>query len=245
MNFQEKIMGFKKVLSLATVCLGFASSIYAGGPEVLPPACPVVFAFVPYLYIGGSAGWAYSNWQDFIATGAHVDADTNGFTGGGKIGYQFLDNFGIEAGGFVLPESDQSVTVLPPPPYGAFTLHGEVNSWIAYGAATLRAPLFSPFFHVMGKVGGVYRALNHSGNLYEDCDNDDDNNYATVIFGATLEYDLAAYNLPLAVSADYYYIPGSNDTFFKFDNNFNIIANEDAAPAAQIVVGTLSFKFAV
>jgi hypothetical protein len=241
-------MSLKKVLTIGAVCLGFSTAAYSGGPEILPPPCPIFPIFIPYIYIGGSLGWAYSNWQDFIATGAHVNADTNGFTAGGKIGYQFWETFGVEAGGFVLPDSDQSVTIVPPQPDTAFTLNGDVSSWIAYGAATLRAPLFYPFVHVMGKVGGVYRALNHSGCLYKNNNNhhdDDDNNYATVIFGATLEFDLGIYNLPLAVSADYYYIPGSNDTFFKVNNNFDVIVNEDAAPAAQIVVGTLSFKFAV
>ena len=39
-------------------------------------------------------------------------ADTNGFTYGGKVGYQFLDHFGVEAGIFNLPDSDQQS--LPP-----------------------------------------------------------------------------------------------------------------------------------
>lgn len=237
-------MSLKKVLTIGVACLGF-SSAYAGGPDVAPacPVCPVTF--VPYLYLGLSAGWAYSNWQDFVATGAPVDADTNGFTAGGKIGYQFSDFFGIEGGGFYLPQSDQSVTFYPQ--YAnAFTLHGQIDSWFAYGAATIRAPLFDPFFHVSGKVGGAYRQLDHSGSLYNNVnDNDDDNNYATVIFGATLEYDLAPYHVPLTVGADYYYIPGSNSTFFKFNNNTNVTVNDGAAPPVQVVVGTLVFKFAV
>ncbi len=240
-------MSLKKVLTVGVACLSF-SSAYAGGPDVVAPVCPVCPTFVPYLYLGLSAGWAYSNWQDFIATGAPISADTNGFTAGGKIGYQFLDFFGVEGGGFYLPESDQSVTFYPPAGsnYYPFTLTGHVNSWFAYGAATIRAPLFDPFFHVIGKVGGVYRQLDHSGNLYKNVDDsNDDNNYATVIFGASIEYDLAPYHLPIAVGADYYYIPGSNETFFKFNNNVDVTVNEDAAPPVQVVVATITFKFAV
>ncbi len=97
-----------------------------------------------------------------------------------------------------------------------------------------------------GKIGGVYRQLDHSGSLYNNVnDDDDDNNYATVIFGATIEYDLAPYHVPLTVGADYYYIPGSNSTFFKFNNNTNVTVNDSAAPPVQVVVGSLIFKFAV
>ena len=205
-------MNIKKILVYSAVSFGLlgAAASYAGGPDV--GACPVCGTpFVPFAYIGASAGWAYSNWQDFIISGDSNGhhADTNGFTYGGKIGYQFLDTFGVEGGGFVLPDSNQSITF---PPFNT-TISGEVDSWFAYGAATIRAPLFYPFVYVMGKVGGVYRALNHSGDLYNRVG---DGNYATVIFGATLEYDFSIpYNLPLAFGVDYYYIPGSQDSFFN------------------------------
>ena len=244
-------MSLKKILTYSVVSASLLTGVaYAGGPDVVaPPACPVcISGFVPFAYLGVSAGWAYSNWNNFIFSGAGINADTNGFSAGGKIGYQFLDNFGIEGGGFVLPDSDQSVFLAANPPFPGVNLSGEVDSWFAYGAATIRASLpFDPFFHVMGKVGGVYRALNRSGDLYNNVGN---GNYATVIFGATLEYDLAPYNLPIALGVDYYYIPGSEDSFFKTSNlnnsnDIDDVVNKNAAPAAQVVVATISLHFAV
>ncbi len=245
-------MSLKKILTYSVVSASLLTGVAcAGGPDVIAqPACPVcITGFVPFAYLGVSAGWAYSNWNSFILSGAGSDTDTNGFSAGGKIGYQFLDNFGIEGGGFILPDSDQNVFFAANPPFPGFTISGEVDSWFAYGAATIRSnvPFVDPFFYVMGKVGGVYRALNHSGELYENVGN---GNYATVIFGATLEYDLAGYHLPIALGVDYYYIPGSEDSFFKTsnlnnDNDMDDIINKNAAPAAQVVVGTISLHFAV
>ncbi len=242
-----------KVLALSAASVAMLGSVaaLAGGPEVVtaaPPCAVCVPAFTPFLYIGASAGWAYSDWNSFILSGA-TDADTNGFTYGGKIGYQFTNHFGIEGGGFVLPDSSVTATVVEPNPANNFTVSGTVDSWFAYGAATLRASLpFNPYLHVIGKVGGVYRALNRSGNLYN---NVGDGSYGTVIFGGTVEYDLAAYNLPLALGVDYLYVPGSNNSFFSSNvNNVNANVstpgiNSNAAPAAQVVVGTVSFHFAV
>ncbi|MBS0350303.1 MAG: hypothetical protein JSR33_03785 [Proteobacteria bacterium] len=251
-------MNLKKVLTLTAASAAILSSAaaFAGGPEVMPatPACQACVAvFVPYLYIGGSAGWAFSNWNDFIFGAANnfsyndlpfsTSADNSGFTFGGKVGYQFTEHFGVEGGGFALPDSDQSITVtVDPKKKTTQTINGEIDSWFAYGAATLRAALpFNPFLHVTGKVGGVYRELHHSGDLYS---NVGDGNYATVIFGATLDYDLAPYRIPVIVGADYYYIPGSNDTFFS-NNDHNQPINPNAAPAAQVVVGTISVRLAV
>lgn len=235
MTIQKKML----IFGAASITLLGVTVGYAGGPDV--PACPVcISSFVPFTYIGFSAGWAYSDWNNFIFNGAPSDADTNGFTYGGKLGYQFLDHFGIEGGGFVLPESDQTLptTIVVNGVVTPSSLSGSVDSWFAYGAATIRANLpGNPFFHIIGKVGGVYRAVNHSGNLYNSVD---DGGYGTVIFGGTLEYDLAANNLPIAVGVDYLYIPGSIDSWSGVNS-----LSENAAPAAQVVVGTLSFRLAV
>ena len=227
-------MNLKKILlfGVANIAILGSGMAYAGGPEVIAPACPAcVSTFVPFAYLGVSAGWAYSDWFDFIVSSDEKTADTNGFAYGGKIGYQFSDLFGVEGGGFGLPRSNQSVN----------DVSGKVNSWIAYGAGTIRAPFPGhPWLHIMGKVGGVYRAVNHDGELYESIHSDD--NYGTVLFGGTVEYDLVPYHWPLAVAVDYYYVPGSNDAWLSSNP---IGLNEAAAPAAQIVVGTLTFKFAV
>jgi hypothetical protein len=237
-------MNIKKILTYSVVSASLLTgAAYAGGPDVIAPVCPVcVSSFVPFAYLGVSAGWAFSDWNNFILSGSGADADTNGFAFGGKLGFQFSDHFGIEGGAFMLPDSDQSVHVVDE--FGVpHNLSGEVDSWFAYGAATIRASLpINPFFHFMGKVGGVYRALNRSGNLYEDVGN---GSYATVIFGAGFDYDLGMYNLPLAVGVDYLYVPGSNDSFFAINNKNIPIVNQDAAPAAQVVVATLSLRFAV
>ncbi len=237
-------MNVKKglIFSVAGVAMLTGLAAYAGGPEVIntavAPTCPCAYGFTPFLYIGGSAGWAYSDWNSFILSGFPQNADTNGFTYGGKVGYQFLDHFGVEAGIFNLPDSDQTILA------NDFTnenLSGKVSSWFAYGAATIRAEFpGDPFFHIMGKVGGAYRAVNHSGQLY-DFFNTGDGSYGTVIFGAGLDYDLAMYRLPLSVGVDYWYVPGSNDSFFTATQ---AVINENAAPAAQVVVGTISIHFA-
>lgn len=237
-------MNIKKValLSAASVAMLGGASAYAGGPDVIaaPPACPVcVPAFTPFIYIGGSLGWAYSDWNSFIDSGAPSSADTNGFTFGGKAGYQILDNFGIEAGIFDLPNSDQTLSngLLP-----STSLTGTVKSWFAYGAATMRAAIpGDPFLHIIGKVGGTYRELNRSGSLYDNF-NVGNGSYGTVIFGGSVEYDLGAFNLPVAVGVDYLYVPGSNDSFFTTGGS---VINKNAAPAAQVVVGSVSFRFAV
>lgn len=226
-------MSLKKILLFSAASIVGLSGVaaYAGGPDTMAPACPVcVSPFVPFAYLGLSPGWAYSDWNHFIISGLPSSADTNGFTYGGKLGFQFSDHFGIEGGGFVLPNSNQTVS----------GVSGTVKSWFAYGAATIRAAFpGSPFFHIMGKVGGVYRALDHNGDLYTNVGN---GNYATVIFGGGLEYDLAAVNLPIALGVDYLFVPGTNYSWLQNSSPF---INANAAPAAQVVVGTLSLRLAV
>lgn len=235
-------MNIKKILivsSMSGVLLASASA-FAGGPEVIAAPCPVcVPAFVPFLYIGGSLGWAYSDWSSFIASGFPTSADTNGFAYGGKAGYQVLEHFGIEAGIYGLPNSNQTVTFtnLGPQPV---SLTGTVKSWFAYGAGTVRAQVPDvPFLYVIAKVGGGYRSLNHSGALYDDF-NVSGGGYSTVLFGGSLEYDFGAYNVPLAAGLDYLYVPSSTDSFFSTSG-----INGHAAPAAQVVAASLSVRFAV
>ena len=235
-------MNIKKILiasSVSGILLASASAL-AGGPDLAAaPACPVcVPAFTPFLYLGGSAGWAYSDWNSFIASGATSNADTNGFAWGGKVGFQALDLFGLEAGIYDLPNSDQTLTANVGPQQQPVSVSGTVKSWFAYGAATMRAQIPTiPFLYVMGKVGGAYREVDHSGSLY---DNVGDGSYSTVMFGASLEYDLGGYNLPLAVGVDYLYVPSSADSFFTSTG-----LNADSAPAAQVVVASLSARLAV
>jgi hypothetical protein len=68
-----------------------------------------------------------------------------------------------------------------------------------------------------------------------------DGSYATVLFGASLEYDLATHNLPLAVGVDYFYVPGSQNSFLTNVGGIN----SSAAPAAQVVAASLSLYLAV
>lgn len=214
--------------------------VYAGGQDISAAApCSVCTpTFKPFAYIGASVGWAYSDWNSFILSGDPLSADTNGFAYGGKIGYQFFDHFGLEAGGFALPTSNQTVATLTP---GA-SLSGSVNSWFVYGAATIRAALpFNPNLHIVGKVGEAYRSLGHDGSLYNNVDN---GFYTTLIFGGSLEYDLASQNLPLTLGLDYLYLPGSKDSFLTTDNSATPI-NKQAAPAAQTFALTLSYKFSL
>jgi len=228
-------VNIKKMLILSSASLSLLAAVeaYAGGPDtnVAAPACPVcVTNFVPFAYAGLSAGWAYSDWNSFILSGAPFSADTNGFTYGGKVGVQVLDHFGIEGGALVLPDSDQTVN----------GFNGTVQSWFAYTAATIRTALpFNPLIHVTGKVGGAYRALDHEGNLYAGVG---DGDYTTVMFGASVDYDFALNNLPLTAGIDYFYVPASNDSWLG-SNPASI--NENAAPALQAVVANISVHFVI
>lgn len=255
-------MSIKKlvILSAAGVAALASAVAFAGGPEVIPCQPPV---FVPFVYIGGSAGWAYSDWNSFLFNGAFQSVTTSGFTYGGKLGYQATDHFGIEAGGYSLPASKQTFFngttpggVNPitgdPIPGQTVNIYGEVDSWVAYGALTLRAAI--PGYdavHVTGKVGGAYRGLDHSGSLYKgyaaELGSVDDGGYGTVVFGATVDYSFQeSYNLPLFLAVDYLFVPGSNASWAGSTSNGTTTAiSANAAPAAQIVVGTIGFNFAV
>jgi hypothetical protein len=234
----------KKVLLSSGVSLALlaGTSAFAGGPDIIAaPPCPVcVPAFTPFIYIGGSLGWAYSDWSSFIVSGFPSSADTNGFAYGGKAGFQILENFGVEAGIYGLPNANQTLTADVGPQQQPVSVSGTVKSWFAYGAGTIRTGVPTvPFLYIIAKVGGGYRALNHSGSLYDDF-NTGNGSYSTVLFGGSLEYDLGGYNLPLAIGVDYLYVPSSTDSFFTTTG-----INADAAPAAQVVVASLSAHFAV
>ena len=198
--------------SLVLFSIFFYSHSYAS----TAPATP--FVFTPYLYIGGQLGWAHSNWSDFINT----DAENSGVVYGGKLGYQITRRFGAEAGGFVLPKSDQ-------------TPNGTVKSWVGYGAATFRFPLLKDeSLFLRGKVGAAYRELDHDGELYQGVG---EGHYWTAILGASLNY---AFNFthPLILGVEYSNIFGSRDSWSS-DGHINA----DAAPSVQIVTGTLSVAF--
>ncbi len=210
------ILSAASVLSLATF------SAFAGGTETVLPASQLVPQFTPNTYIGLGLGGAYSNWDGFLFHGYHAigNADDAGFAFGGKLGYQGSEHFGIEGGIVSLPEADGS----------GQGLHGEVDSWFTYVAATIRASVVDPNLHVTGKVGAAYRNLDHSGSAFTGVG---DGSYGTVMFGAGLDYDLHAHNLPISVGAEYTMIPG-NDTSADFKNS---------APAAHVFLATVNYHF--
>ncbi len=224
------------VLSLASF------SIYAGGPETVTTNFQPVPLFTPYVYLGIGLGGAASDWQDFIfGNGSDEDdnssthVDNGGFTFGGKIGYQATDHFGIEAGGYDLPDSNLKITFGPQLP----SVTGEIESWFVYVAGTLRAAMFTSDFHVMGKVGGAYRNLDHIGNFFE-FSGLGNGGYGTVLFGAGVDYDLQAFNWPLLVGAEYILVPGTADSFVG-----NSGIDKDAAPNAHVAVVTVTYRFTI
>ncbi len=212
----------KKLIYLfLIVTSGFFQSIFA---ESVTPIAPFSFnAFGPYLYIGAQGGWARSDWSGFTGLSSN---DTGGVFGG-KIGYQTTRRFGVEGGGFLLPNSHQEINS---------TRVGTVKSWVGYGAATFRFPLSSDErLFLRGKVGGAYRNLEHDGVLYAGVG---DGSYVTAILGASLNYAFAT-TLPVIVGVEYSNIFSSDFLGSdKWSSNGKI--NPDAAPAAQIVTATLS-----
>ena len=227
-------MSLTKIITASVLSLA-ACSVYAGGPENEFPGGPPALHFGPFIYLGASVGWAYSDWRDFIlGSGApgNVHIDTNGFTYGGKLGYQATDHVGIEGGGFQLPDSDESAGS------GADEIHGKITSWFVYVAGTMRIAVFDPNLHIMGKLGGAYRSIDHTGLLNEGVGQ---GSYGTVMFGAGLNYDLQAYNLPLSVGVDYIFVPATSARFLDFDFN----TDKNTAPAAQLAVADITYHFGI
>lgn len=179
-----------------------------------------------YVYVGGELGWAHSDWSDFT----NSTADNGGVVYGGKLGYQATRRFGAEVGGFVLPKSTID--------FDLFSASGTIKSWAAYAAATFRFPLLkNERLYLRGKVGPVYRSLDHSdalGSLGTG-------HYWTAILGASLNYAFGNDSAhPIILGFEYSNIFGSRDSW---SSNGNINAN--AAPSAQIYAATLSFAFRV
>jgi len=190
-------------------------------------ASPVPTSFDPYLYVGGQAGWANSNWSDFT----NLNADNTGTVYGAKIGYQASRRLGAEFGGFILPTSNQNGT------FNNLSVNGSVDSWVGYGAITFRFPLFKDeSLFLRGKAGLAYRNLDHDGNLYAGVG---DGNYWTAILGASLNYAFAT-KMPVIVGIEYSNVFGSSESW---SSNGSI--NQNAAPSAQIVTGTLSVALKV
>lgn len=231
------VVSAASALSLATV------SIYAGGPETITTTLQPVILFMPYVYLGIGLGGAASDWQDFIfGNGSddeddniNVNADGGGFVFGGKLGYQATDHFGIEMGGYDLPDSNIKINFGPQ----FHSITGEIDSWFVYVAGTIRAAMFNPNFHVMGKVGGAYRNLNHTGDFFQ-FSGEGNGGYGTVMFGAGVDYDLQAYNWPLLVGVEYMLVPGTADSFAS-----NNGIDKNAAPNAHVAVATLTYRFTI
>lgn len=237
-----------KVISSASLLTLMASiNVWGGGPDVVAPVCATcVPAFYPYTYLGIAAGWAFSDWNSFIFDGSSNvfgltpfvgDVDTNGFVYGGKLGFQATNNFGVEIGGYILPNSDQAI-------FSHITdswVNGTVKSWFAYAAGTLRATVpYEPNAHIFTKVGGVYRAVNHSGELYDGVGG---GYYWTVLFGAGFDVDLVACNLPFTVGLEYILVPGSLDSWYNPGTSTGI--DKNAAPAAHVAVASVSMRFSI
>ncbi len=58
-------MSLTKIITASVLSLA-ACSVYAGGPENRSPGGPPALHFGPFIYLGASVGWAYSDWKDFI-----------------------------------------------------------------------------------------------------------------------------------------------------------------------------------
>lgn len=216
----------KKWFLLSTLCYTSIICVNANA-QSSSAHISIPSTFDPYVYIGGQAGWANSNWSDF----SNLSADNSGTTYGAKLGYQATRRFGVEIGGFLLPNSDLGISGLEPT--------GTVKSWVAYAAGTFRLPLaYDGNLFLRGKVGGAYRNLEHEGELFAGVG---DGSYITAILGASLNYMFRSdTTLPIIVGIEYSNIFGSQD---GWSQNGHI--NENGAPAAQIVTGTLSVAFKV
>lgn len=226
-NFKQITM--LTLLSTAVLGVGCAYASSNASPSVVP------VGFNPFLYLGGELGWANSDWSGFTNL---PSADDSGVVYGAKLGYQASRRFGVEVGGFILPNSDQSSNPILLPDGSTTTLNGTVKSWVAYAAATFRLPLFGmENFYLRGKVGPAYRNLTHDGNLYNGVG---DGSYWTGILGASLNYAFATQtSLPIIVGVEYSNVFGSGD----WTSNGTI--NNNTAPSAQIVTATLSVAFQV
>lgn len=217
----------KKIIITA---LAFASftSISANARPAAP--APVPNAFGPYIYVGGEAGWARSDWSDFTG----LVADDAGAVFGGKLGYQATRHLGAEIGGFVLPKSDQTAWA------NLSSAEGTVKSWVGYAAATFRMPLFkNERLYLRAKAGPAYRSLQHSGVLYDTTDVGT-GHYWTAILGASLNYAFSDSTHPVIIGVEYSNIFGSSDSWSS-----NGVINANAAPSVQIVAATLSVAFRV
>ncbi len=233
---------------------------YAGGSDVLTPPPSEVRGFTPSFYAGIAGGYANSDWKNFIASGLIHNVDNDGFVYGGKLGYQAREHFGLEVGGYVLPRSDfdfKFSNLNFAQIRGVDTkIDGHFNSWIAYAAGTLRASLFgNENLSVYGKIGPVYRSVSHTIKVYDKGyltgDESRTGHYWTVIFGSGIDYDLAAYHLPVSVGVEYLFVP-SNQSFLNLSDVGNDVKevdgkvlNKNAAPAAHIGVANVSVHFAV
>ena len=213
---------FKKMAVLALLGAAVSGIADANSNANSPPG---LVSFNPFLYVGGQLGWANSDWSGFTNL---PSADDSGVVYGAKMGYQASRRFGVEVGGFILPNSDQS----------SATQSGTVKSWVGYGAATFRMPLFHmENFYLRGKAGGAYRNLEHDGNLYAGVG---DGGYWTGILGASLNYAFAAdTTLPVILGVEYSNIFGTGGWM----SNGSI--NNNTAPSVQIVAATLSVAFQI
>lgn len=223
-NFRKMVLALSLLTSLAT------TSIYA---DLATTASDL---FGPYVYIGGIVGAAHTDWS-----GSNNSSNSMWFTSndgvvfGAKMGYQATKRFGLEIGGFSLPESDQTLWITD-----VTGIDGSVKSWVGYGALTLRLPLSqNDRFYLRGKVGPAYRNLQHSGALYEEA-GVEDGHALTAILGASLNYAFGSRNKPWIVGVEYSNIFGSGD----FWNSNNTI-NSNAAPAVRILALTLSKAFKI
>jgi outer membrane protein with beta-barrel domain len=222
---------FNKIVALTLLGTAVFGINYANASANSPAST----GFNPFLYVGGQLGWANSDWSGFTNL---PSADDTGVVYGAKMGYQASRRFGVEVGGFILPNSDQSTNPILLPDGSTITESGTVKSWVGYGAATFRMPIFGmENFYLRGKVGAAYRNLDHDGNLYTGVG---DGNYWTAILGASLNYAFAnTSTLPIILGIEYSNILGSGD----WTSNGSI--NNNTAPSVQIIAATLSVAFKV
>jgi outer membrane immunogenic protein len=165
MRHTLKTIALAAGVSLAALSTGFAADLGARPVYKAPPAPLPMFSWTGF-YIGAHAGygWGTNDWTDpagfaLGGAGATYGNDTDGFFGGGQLGfdYQFAPNWvlGIEgqmSGGKI----DGSTTYGP---VGATTTFSNEASWLASVTGRL------------GYTGGNWLLYAKGGAAWADFDN--------------------------------------------------------------------------
>lgn len=243
-------MSMKQSLLFAIGAATFiTSAVFAGGPDH--------YALLPQqqqpsenaIYLEGQLGYAFVDWSDFnsnnvignsaTANYAVTSNGNGGLSGGADLGYQFAKYFGVEGGWVYLPTVDargtgnavNSATV-------PTTSTTDVSSWALYLAAKIMLPLYDGI-NLYGKAGAAYRHLSY-GALYTTPPNgivsvNTSGYYFAPLFAVGVGYTISNWLL----SVQYMFI-ASNTDVNNANSNFGA---PDAAPAVNLLTGTVGYRF--